>query len=167
MIPQSSHANQRWAFKGRIIHWEKRHPGDTAASSLCVCVCGINVEAAYSLPMCSLQAQHCGLISLILFLGYYDHKSLNIHVGGDYGSRDYREERLQKACTASIHLLSQNAHQRPLETSLWWELCQEFTVHVLQSHVMLLIMFFCSYPELFVWAAAMMWSLVSYIKMFN
>lgn len=54
-----------------------------AASSLRVCMCGINVGAVYSLPVCSLQAQHCGLISLILFLGYYDHKSLNIHVGRD------------------------------------------------------------------------------------
>ncbi len=54
-----------------------------ACACVCVCVCGINVGAVYSLPMCSLQAQHCGLISLILFLGYYDHKSLNIHVGRD------------------------------------------------------------------------------------
>lgn len=48
-----------------------------------VCVCGINVGAVYSLPMCSLQVQRCGLISLILFFGYYNHKSLNIHVGRD------------------------------------------------------------------------------------
>lgn len=63
------------------------HPEDTVASTLCTCVCarvcGINVGVVYSLPMCSLQAQCCGLISLILFLGYYNHKSLNIHVGRD------------------------------------------------------------------------------------
>ena len=83
MIPQSGHTNQRWAFTG--IHWKKLTPWRNCSflHRECVFVCG--KMWGWSIPSrcVLLQAQHCGLISLILFLVYYNHKSLNIHVGRD------------------------------------------------------------------------------------